>query len=269
MKKILYIFFALSFIATTDVFAENTNADIKSRLKIADESTAEPYFEKGNALYNKSDFAGAANVYEGILNSGYISPELFYNLGNAYFRLSNLPQALLYYEKAAKLDPNDEDTEYNKAFVNNLITDKIEKKPVLFIWEWLEAFRNMFSSGGWATLIIIFFWLGFASLAVYFIIRYTLWRKVSFIAALGFFALTLFSIYFANNKYNHENSTDTAIVFSPRIDIRHSPEEEGKIYLTLHEGTKVYIEDEVNGWYKIRLTDGRIGWIKENSVKVI
>ena len=87
--------------------------------------------------------------------------------------------------------------------------------------------------------------------------------------SLGFFGLSLVSVYFANDKYSHENSGDTAIVFTPRIDIRHSPEENGKVYLTLHEGTKVYIEDEENGWYKIRLADGRIGWIKEKEVRVI
>lgn len=265
MKKIVFIMVLLASINISNAY--DTLA-VKS-IKIDNPAAANEYFNKANSLYNKEDYAGAATNYEVAFNSGFVSPELYYNLGNAYFRLSNLPKALLYYEKASKLEPNDEDTEYNIAFVNKLIIDKIEVKPVLFVWEWLEAFRNMFSSGGWAVIIILFICLGFASLTAYFIIRYAFWKKVSFIGALGFFALTLVSIYFANDKCSHENSTDTAIVFAPRIDIRHSPEDNGKVYLTLHEGTKVFIEDEVNGWYKIRLADGRIGWIKESGVSII
>ncbi len=272
MKKII-ILFVIVFSASTAFAVQNDSTiapgDIRATVRISDESSCPDYFTKANALYDKADFQAALDIYAAIAGSGYISPELYYNMGNTYFRLNNLSSALLFYEKAAKLQPNDDDIVYNIAFVNGMITDRIEKKPELFVWEWLKTFRNMQSSAGWASTIVIFSWLTFAALAVYLVIRLIFWRKVSFIASLFFFTVTLVSVYFANAKYSDENSADTAIVFSPRVDIRHSPEENGKVYLTLHEGTKVVIEEELNGWYKIRLIDGRIGWIARESLRII
>ena len=273
----LLIIAVVTLLFSTPLFAEEQDsAEIKPNKQATTASAGHDFdanvdklFKDANSLYIAEKYADAELNYKKILEMGYSSPELYFNLGNTYMRLGKITDAIYYYEKAKKLIPNDNDLNFNLDFANQLIVDKIEAKSELFVFDWFQSLKQMFSSSAWAVFIIIFSWLFFGLLAFYVFFKKRFIRKFSFIGALAVLALLLLSIVLGMRKYNIEASDNTAIIYEQRINVKHSPEESGKDYVILHEGTKVEILDKIGDWLKIRLADGNVGWIKNEAVKLI
>ena len=230
---------------------------------------AQKEFEKGNDLFQKGEYAKAIAVYEEILKGGEESPELYFNLGNAYYKTENIPASILNYERAKRLNPNDEDIDFNLKLSNLKVTDKIEAIPEVFFKKWWSRLSGIISTDGWAKLSI-----GILFISLFFFIIYTVSGNVN-LKKLFFFSGILFVFsgvgsYFLGMHSMHLNyGNQEAILFSPSVYVKSSPDERSTDLFILHEGTKVKILDVVGGWKKIRIDNGSLGWIRMNEMKEI
>lgn len=222
-------------------------------------------FAKANFYYNESKYDTALVIYERIIDEGFVSAPLLYNIGNTYFKLRNYPMAILNYEKALKIDPSNEEIKQNLAIVNSLITDKIEPLPVFFMTKWWKNTGDKLSANGWATTSLILFGLILFALFIYFTTRTKGIKKSMFFTGLLLILLFVCSVIFASQKYIYLNQHNEAIVMTPTITVKSSPSSSGVDLFVLHEGTKVEILDKADSWDKIRIADGSVGWMPSLS----
>ena len=158
---------------------------------------AEKVWERANTLYINGDYVGAAAFYEAIVDKGYISGRLFYNLGNAYFKAGELGRAVLNYNRAQKLMPYDKDVTYNLAVANGYVKDKIDTVPEFFLSRWIKAWRSSLDSNTWAARSLVLLAVALAGVLVFLLEERSGWRKVGFVAAVVFTVLFVFAVVFA------------------------------------------------------------------------
>jgi len=223
----------------------------------------------GNKAYGNGSFTEAVDLYKKVVMLGYESPELYYNLGNAYFKLNDYPNAILWYERAKRLDPGDEDIDFNLKVTNNKIPDQIEPLPELFYKRWFRNLIDLFPADRWAGMGIILFVLALISGTFYLISRVLIFRKIGFWAGSVLLLFSVLTILFAWSGYTSVKNTREAIIFTPTITIKSSPDEKSVDLFVLHEGTKVQIKDKIGAWYEIRIANGSVGWIPLNAVETI
>ncbi|MDD5507255.1 MAG: tetratricopeptide repeat protein [Bacteroidales bacterium] len=225
--------------------------------------------EKANKDYSAGLYANAIEGYESVLKNGYESAEVYYNLGNAYFKSDDLASAILYYEKAKKLRPNDSDVLFNLNVANNRIKDKIETVPVLFYKRWWQQTMNWLSTDAWTRFHITCWIVFLAAASFYFISRMIIIRKIAFWIGLVMLLLSLvtFGAAWQDNRSNHQMTE--AIVFDPSLTVKSSPSENSVDLFVVHEGTKVAITDQLGDWYEIRIANGSTGWIQHTAVRSI
>lgn len=224
---------------------------------------------KAEQAYSESKYDTTAIIYQSIIDSGYQSPELYYNLGNCYYKLQEIPSAILYFEKALKLNPNDENIIHNLSLCNSLIPDRIEKLPRLFFVNWYQGLYNYFPIDIWAYIGLVFFSLFAFFLLIYFISSRMLLRKFGFWIGIIFFSLSVFTFFLTIQKYSSFKKHDEAIVFTPSITVKSSPAKNSVDLFVIHEGTKITIMDKVGEWQKIKIQNGSIGWIESENVQII
>lgn len=226
-------------------------------------------FQKANELYKKGQFDTAAILYEKILKSGYESPEVYFNLGNAYYREKNIAKAILNYERASKLEPNNEEISFNLQLAQTMIVDKISPLPDFFLKKWWKAFSEIFSSNGWAILSMILFVVTLILTGIYLFTTMVWVKKTSFwIAGIVLF-LTVVSMVNSYEIKVERISKNDAIILTPSITVKSSPDENGTDIFVIHEGTKVRKVDEVDNWVKIVIADGTKGWVKATDIEPI
>lgn len=233
----------------------------------ADEAALQ--LEQANQLYRGGDFQKAAVMYEQIVKNGYESAPLYYNLGNAYFKLHNIPASILNYERAKRLAPRDEDISYNLRLCNLRVVDKIEAIPALFFVEWWHGLMNLMSSDSWAMLGIAMLWCAVICGAVFLVSRSLLLRRSMFSLAVICLIAALFSFVGMMQRSHIEQSNQQAIVFSQTVSVKSAPDVQSTDLFVLHGGVKVEVMDNVSGWQKIRLADGKIGWIPTDALQTI
>jgi len=229
----------------------------------------EATFAKANKLYTEGKFADAASDYEALISKGYKSKELFYNLGNTYYRLKKVPHAIINFERAKLLAPDDEEINFNLKIANLRTVDKISRVPKFFLTEWFEGLRAQYPSSSWSVLTILFSWISFASLAFFLLSRIPVLKKALFALAVFSIFIAITSAVFASQMDHQEQARNYAIVFEPSIIVKSSPDENGVNLVTLHEGTKVKVLDELKEWKKIRIADGNVGWVKKSAIEII
>jgi tetratricopeptide (TPR) repeat protein len=232
-------------------------------------SAAEDLFKEGNELYRSNEFAQAIEKYELVAAQNYISAELFYNLGNAYFREGMLGYAILNYEKAIKLSPSDEDIKHNLQYAYSRTIDKTESLPKFFIFEWWEGFLSIFSVSGWSITAYIIFLILLTSAGFYFFTKRLLFQRVSFYSGIVTFFLLIFTIGIITVKLKREMNVYYAVVVETRINAKQAPDEKSQNAFLIHEGLKLRLEERVENWAKIRLQDGKVGWVPLHTVKII
>lgn len=250
MKKILFIIFVLFSINS---FAEDNAALI----------------EKGNKAYTGKFYQQAIDCYLKVIASGYEAPELYYNLGNAYYKSEDYASAILYFEKAKKLKPADEDINFNLKVANTKITDKIDDVPDFFLIRWYNGIANLFSFNTWAALGIIMIVIFFSVLSVFLFSRILRVRKVSFWTSTVLFIITIIFFVFAQTQYNSINNTTEAIIFSPSVTAKSSPDSNSTDLFVIHEGTKVKVIDVIGEWSEIKIANGSLGWVNTSVFKII
>ncbi|MCF8368322.1 MAG: tetratricopeptide repeat protein [Bacteroidales bacterium] len=232
-------------------------------------STPDSLFQKANLAYSNGYYSEATDTYIEIVNSGYESADLYFNLGNTYFKMEDFPSAIFYYEKAKKLAPNNEDVSFNLEIANSKIIDKIEPVPEIFFKSWWRSINNLFSSFTWTIIFISGFFLFFVFLAFYLLSSVTRIRKLAFFIGLIIFVISVFSLLIAYQKYQVYKNDNYAIVFAPTITVKSSPNSNSVDLFVIHEGSKVQVRDKVGEWIEIRIANGSVGWLPENSLKKI
>lgn len=258
-----------AWISSTFVFIIFVFVTLASNSLQAEELTLEQQYEIAHQQYNEANFDSALVVYRNIYEAGYTSAELLYNIGNTYYKLRQIPSAILFYERALKLAPNDPDIIHNLAIANSRIIDKIEPVPQLFFKNWWETFYKMFSADWWAIISLIFLALFLSLLFIFIISENRSIRKVSFFSGLLILLITIGTFGMASQKYYYTKSINEAIVFTPTITVKSSPSASSVDLFVLHEGTKVSLLDEVDGWKEIKIANGSVGWMPSESLKGI
>lgn len=229
----------------------------------------EALFAKGNALYAKGKYKEAADSYQLVLKAGYSSADVYFNLGNACYKLGEMPSAILYYEKAYKLTPGDEEIEVNIKLANLKIADKIEAVPELFLSKWWRSVILFWSAETLSVLSVAGFLLGFMLLSVYLFAVSISIKRSSFYAGIGILASALIMILASNLQTRYLNSSDSAIVFAGTVNVKSGPKDSFKTLFVIHEGLKVGVKAQSEDWIKVELPNGNIGWIELASVKKI
>ena len=226
----------------------------------------EELLTRANSLYNENAFDSALVVYKSIIEEGYSSATLYYNIGNTYYKLRNYPLAIYYYEKSLKLDPNNDDTKHNIEIAKLFLTDKIEAVPELFIKTWWNNLSNFFTLNTWSIITLIL--IGFSLICIFFYATAKArgLKKSMFFTGLLMIILTICSLSISAKKHRYISSHNEGIIVTPTITIKSSPSTSSIDLFVLHEGSKVKILDNADGWEKIKIANGSIGWLPTSAV---
>jgi tetratricopeptide (TPR) repeat protein len=225
--------------------------------------------DEANKVYNEGSFEQATELYEKVIENGFESAEVYYNLGNSYFKQNKTAASILYYEKAKKLEPNDEDINFNLKIANNRIVDKIETVPELFYIQWWNTLIYALTVDQWGILSTAFFILLLVMALVFLLSRVVWLKKASFWFGLLFLISSLSTYALANQKFNSFKKDHEAIVFTPTVTVKSSPTESSIDLFVIHEGTKVELLDNVGDWYEIAIANGSVGWMKGGDIRKI
>jgi tetratricopeptide (TPR) repeat protein len=231
--------------------------------------TQQALIAMADSAYNQKLYTEAIAKYEAVIAQNYESAELYYNLGNAYFNINDLPSAILNYERARVLDPRDEDIAFNLKIANSMITDKIEAVPEIFYVEWWKSLRDSFNLHTWTLASISLFIILLICTGFFILSRRIALRKAAFWAGIVFLLMSIASFSISYTKYDTLSNHLEAIVFDPTVTVKSSPSDSGKDLFVIHDGTKVFIMEEINGWCNIRIANGSEGWMPLQSLRRI
>lgn len=264
---------AESAVATqTQVSSEQKATEQKTaeqKAEALEEFSAEKSWDAANKAYQEADYKRAETLYRAILEQGLHSAKLYYNLANTLFKQEKLGEAILYYNKALRLSPADEDVRHNLEYAENSTKDSIEQIPEFFLFAWIRAVRNLMSCDGWTIFSLVILVIGLAAALFYLLAQRISTRKAGFyvmvLAALLFLVATLFANYERKAIVNHNE----AIVMSSAVSVKSSPDRAATELFVLHEGTKLSIGERMDGWVEVRIADGRKGWIESSRIAEI
>ncbi|MEM1136529.1 MAG: SH3 domain-containing protein [Bacteroidota bacterium] len=250
----LKFFSIFLFCITTKVIAQDFSQQIK----------------EAEAFYADGKYEMAIAKYEDILaTSNKEAFEIYFNLGNAYFKSNNLPATILNYEKARKLNPQDEDLLFNLEIANQQVVDKFEAVPELGISKWYRSFIFSLRSNTWAYLSIVFFSLMLFTGSIFLYKSDVSIKRYSLIGSFIFLLFAGCSLSFSVQQKNIVESQIEAVVFAPNVTATSAPSERSTSLFVLHEGTKVKVIEEKDAWVRIKISDGNIGWLEAEHVKMI
>lgn len=224
---------------------------------------------EADSAYIRNDFAAAIQIYENLLQQGETA-EVYYNLGNSYYKIDDIARAILNYERALLLSPGNADIRANLEIARSKTVDKVEPVPEIFFVTWIKSLINSQSSDAWARTAIVFFLLLLVSLSVFLFTRQLKWKKVGFAGSILFLIVVIVANVFASTQKSYLTDRKDAIILSPSVTVRSTPSESGTSLFVLHEGRKVEIKDgSMREWKEIRLEDGKVGWVPATVVEVI
>lgn len=227
-------------------------------------------FEKANTFYVSGDYTSAVKLYEDILEKGFHSSEIYFNLANSYYKLNKIGPSVYNYEKALLLSPNDYDTFKNLNFAKKMITTKVDEIPLSGSQKLLNYLTYMFSLNQWAVLCILLMLLFVSMFVLYYLSFATFKKRLFFIFAGVSLSLTIFSFGIAYNKFQKMNTEQFGIVYAPKVNVKLDPKSKSETIFSISEGNKIQIiKSSQDSWRKVRLGDGRVGWILKNSFKLL
>jgi len=230
---------------------------------------ADDLFQSGNEKYGRAEYNEAIIDYKQIVDNGYKSFELFYNLGNAYFRTNDIANAILYYEKAKKINPDDEDIKTNLKIVKLRTVDKIEEIDDFFLSDISKDISYSLGLEVWTFLSLLFIWITFGIGILFKITKSSTLKKNLFLYSIILILSTFLTFYFSNQLSNELYDDSFAIVMESSVYIKSSPDAGSTDLFILHEGAKLKIINNRNAWSNIRLANGKTGWLPGGSIKKI
>lgn len=226
-------------------------------------------FSTANEEYRAGRYRDAVRSYEEVLANGYESAALYYNLGNAYYKTGNIPAAILNYERAKRITPDDEDILHNLRLANLRVVDKIDPLPRLFFLVWWEELLNLTSSGGWAAFAIAALWIAVVLILIPRALNVQRFQKVLVGTTTLAVIFAVFALTAAAQQADRESPGSAGIVFEATVAVKSAPDGRSTDLFVVHEGVHVRLMDSVDQWWKIKLADGKVGWIPENALRVI
>ena len=253
---IKYLLFVLIYIFSSLLFAQDGNK-------------VENIMQEANTAYAENDFNRASTLYDSLLSLGYLSADLHYNLGNAYYKQNRIAKAILHYEKALKMEPGMEDAKHNLQLANLKTVDKIEPIPDLFLKKWWKTIINTFNADEWAMFAVFFLFFSLIGMIIYFFAPLLLFKKVGFYLAVFCVVISLFSWFFGGSQHSYLQNSTEAIIVTPTINVNSSPTAGSTKLFVLHQGTKVDLKGESGEWVKIRIPNGNEGWMKAKDIAEI
>ena len=226
-------------------------------------------WEKAGEAFAAGQWQNALNCYQMIEGEGLESDDLYYNIGNTFLKLQDNAHAILYYERALKLNPSHADAAHNLEIVRQMTLDKIDEVPEFILVSWFHGLRQGLSANAWAWITLGLLLLAGVLLTVFRSGAPRSLRKVSFILSCIVLVLAIFTFIFSLQQKRAVTRQDSAIVTAPVCSVKSSPAEGGKTVFVLHEGTKVRLLDDVGDWAKIEIADGRQGWAQGSTFEII
>lgn len=225
--------------------------------------------KQGNDAYAGAQYNQAADLYEQALAQGVESAALYYNLGNAYYRLQKTAPAILNYERALRLQPHNKAAQSNLQLAKDRIANPIDELPEVFYRRWWAAVLGLLPSGLWAGGAVLFLWLAAGLGALFLLSAMAKQKKRTFTSAIACLVLAVLLHVVAYNRHQAETANNFAVVMQPAVALKKGPSDSSEGIAELPEGTKVRTNERVNGWVRIILTDNREGWVNEQNLTTI
>ncbi len=266
MKKIgfniLLLFISVMAFAQTDSTQVNTEL-VQAPVPVISKAQAD-------SAYINNDFASAVYLYENILANQGESADVYYNLGNSYYKMDNIAKAILNYEKALLLNPGNGDIRFNLELAQSKTVDKVTPMSEMFFITWTKSLINTMNEKGWARMGITTFIIMLVALALYFFSKKIALKKTGFMVAVIMLLVCIVSNIFASSQKTDAQNHDTAIIMAPSVTVKSTPNEGGTELFILHEGRKVNIKDNtMREWKEIQLEDGNAGWVPASVIEII
>ena len=277
MKKILFFAFGvwISIVsfgqgqAVKDSLQAIVGDSIGNSLQQISSSLEDATKAEGDSAYMKNDYASAIQIYEALLNRGEAA-DIYYNLGNSYYKAGDIAKAILNYERALLLQPGNGDIGANLEIARSKTVDKVEPVPEIFFVSWTKSLINSMSVDSWAVCGVVCFILLIVSLYLFIFSKQIVLKKAGFISGIVFLAVTILANVFANQQKDELTNRNSAIVINPSVTVRSTPSESGTSLFILHEGHKVGVKDgSMKDWKEIRLEDGKVGWVPASAIEII
>jgi len=229
----------------------------------------EALFNRATEAYNVGEYQNAIDSYLEILNSGEHSAELYYNLGNAYYKLNQIAPSIYYYEKALLLQPNDKEITNNLAYAQNMTLDAVDRMPETGLSKIYGNIIGSLSFDQWAYVAVVFMILFVLLYIAFYYFRYSTRKRIAFVSSIVSLLIAIVGVVFAFLQYDKFESDRPAIVFATESSVKSEPNKRSQEAFALHEGTKVNVLDELNDWKKIKIADGTTGWIPSEDIKLL
>lgn len=277
MKKILFFAFGvwISIVsfgqrqAVKDSLQAIEEDSIGNSLQQISSSLEDATKAEGDSAYMKNDYASAIQIYEALLNRGEAA-DIYYNLGNSYYKAGDIAKAILNYERALLLQPGNGDIRANLEIARSKTVDKVEPVPEIFFVSWTKSLINSMSVDSWAVCGVVCFILLIVSLYLFIFSKQIVLKKAGFISGIVFLVVTILVNVFANQQKDELTNRNSAIVMNPSVTVRSTPSESGTSLFILHEGHKVGVKDgSMKDWKEIRLEDGKVGWVPASAIEII
>lgn len=227
----------------------------------------EHLFERGKDQYKNKEYQEAVNSWKEVLKNDEASAALYFNLGNAYYKLNQIGPSIYYYEKALQLSPNDSEIKNNLTFAENVRIDSIEPLPQSIFSKWYQGIATIFTFDGWAILSVICS-IGFVAFFLLYYFSYTEKKKrILFASSLVMVMVLVAALSMAFLTYDDHIEDRPAIIFANELEVKSEPSLGSNSIFILHEGTKVQIVAQDGDWFRILLADGKDGWIPASELK--
>ena len=223
---------------------------------------------EADSAYAAGKYEEAISGYSALLKEGE-NAEIYYNLGNSFYKTDRIAPAILNYERALLLNPGDAMTRYNLQMAQQAIVDKIEVLPELFLVRWYKSLATSLSADGWAYWSVGFFIVFLIMAALFFYSRSVFVKKTGFVVGIIVFFFTLGAVFFASRQNKRISEREYAIITTPSVTVKGAPNDSGTNLFLIHEGLKVRIVEELGDWYNIRLADGNEGWVAKSDLERI
>ncbi len=230
---------------------------------------AEQQLQVANETYRAGNFEESTKQYEALLEQGYRSEALYYNLANSYFRLGRQGRAVLNYERALMLDPTDADTQHNLRVLRSRLPDDIEVLPEFFLEKWWRNISLSLSAESWGTFALVCLWLGVGGLILWLLGKKRQLKKNGFAAGVILLVFSGLAFVLANYHHQLDQNSGRGVVMQSRAAMHSAPDDESQVIRELHEGATILIVDKIGDWYKIALLNGEEGWLPKDTFEKI
>jgi tetratricopeptide (TPR) repeat protein len=226
-------------------------------------------FNRATTYYNEGEYAKASDNYLKIIENGEHSAAVYYNLGNCYYKLNQIAPSIYYYEKALLLKPNDVEIQNNLAYAQNMTLDSFDSLPETSLSRLYKRINGLLSFDQWSYTAVFFVFVFVLAYILFYYFRYSSHKRMAFIASIVSLLIAVFCIILAFVQFRDFEANMPAIVFSEELIVKSEPNNRSSQAFLLHEGTKVFVLDELDDWKKIQLKDGKTGWVPSGEIKLL